>query len=229
MSASPFITGNQINQQKTLMTDFNIQDRWHWRINPPLRSTNLPKVTHHNLGLKAFYALGTNFIHIITQKLQISHSSQISLSKQSKQVQLVMENGSEHVEFTDHPAIGDFLEDKITCHSSCTSCSTSKLCISSGTCSEPDHNQCTDCTGQSLLDSWSSVCVPVCNVDYQRAAPCYTCSSTNGLWCTDKITRMISKLNMLGPILHDQHEVLGDQPGGKCDPPDRAVKILAIN
>ena len=47
---------------------------------------NLPKVTNHKLDLKAFYALGTNFIHIITQKLQISHSSQISLSKQSKQV-----------------------------------------------------------------------------------------------------------------------------------------------
>ena len=88
----------------------------------------------------------------------------------------------------------------------CSSCSTSKLlrdglCISCdpgyylnissrmchpcntscGTCSGPDHNQCTDCTGQLHLDSWSSVCVPCCNDEYQGAAPCCTCSSTNGL------------------------------------------------
>ena len=82
LSASPFITQNQINQQKTLMADFNIQDRWHWKI--PLRTKNLPKVTHHNLDLKAFHALGTNFIHIITQKFQNNSlsSSKISLSKQ---------------------------------------------------------------------------------------------------------------------------------------------------
>ena len=36
MSASPFIT---LNQQKTLVVDFNIQDRWHWKI--PLRTKNL--------------------------------------------------------------------------------------------------------------------------------------------------------------------------------------------
>ena len=82
LSASPFITQNKINQQKTWTADFNIQDRWHWKI--PLRTKNLPKVTHHNLDLKAFHALGTNFIHIITQKFQNNSlsSSKISLSKQ---------------------------------------------------------------------------------------------------------------------------------------------------
>ena len=195
--------------------------------------------------LIAFYAPEIIFIHIIAQKLQISHSSQISLSKQK-----ICGDHSVTCHFTLHPPVTILTEIKIQfdsfchqlasadgfyrkddfyvctpCHSSCTSCSTSKLCIScnpgyylnisSGTCSEPDHNQCTDCTGQPHLDSWSSVCVPVCNDDYQGAAPCYTCSSTNGLWCTDQITRMISKLNMLGPLLPDQHEVLGGQPGGQ--------------
>merc|ERR1711888_490192 len=76
----------------------------------------------------------------------------------------------------------------LTCPHLCSSCSTSKL-VRDGLCiscdpgyylniSRPDHNQCTDCTRQLHLDSWSSVCVPCCNDDYQGAAPCCICSST---------------------------------------------------
>ena len=73
MSASSFTIGNQITQQKIFLADSNIQNRWHWRTNPPLRSTmwkNLPKVTNHKLDLNAFYAPEIIFIHIIAQKLQ---------------------------------------------------------------------------------------------------------------------------------------------------------------
>ena len=119
MSASPFITGNQINQQKTLPADSNIQNRWHWRTNPPLRSTmwkNLPKVTNHKLDLNAFYAPEIIFIHIIAQKLQISLSKQKICGKfpMSNLIMIGLWRDKLQPRWSAPASISDFFEDKIT-------------------------------------------------------------------------------------------------------------------
>jgi len=74
------------------------------------------------------------------------------------------------------------------CHSSCA------------TCSGPDQNQCTSCSGSLQYDSWAGTCVPCCNAR-QDTIPCCLCGSAGMCTSPSRLTRSLGSSTSLKGII----------------------------